>query len=266
MYTCLMPELPDLYVFSENLKKRILNKNIISVTIHNPRKIDAPGLFSEKLTGTTIQDIVRDGKELFFLLANENCFSVHLMLSGKFFICDKDAAEKINSKIFSLLFNDSQIFAVADFQQLCRVSLNPKASKAPDVLADAFTFEYFLSGLKRNAWKNIKAVLIDQNFVRGIGNAYVDEILWKADISPESVSGKIPEEKTRELYEAIPFIMKDAIQNIQKISPDIISGEERSFLSVHNPRKKYTDSGDKITVKTVAAKKTYFTDKQKLYT
>ena len=265
MYTCLMPELPDLYVFSVNLKKRILNKNINSVTIHNPRKIDRPNLFSEKLTGTNIQDIVRDGKELTFMLANGNCFSVHLMLSGKFFICDRETAEKINSKIFTLLFEDDQVFAVADFQQLCKVSLNPKASKAPDVMADTFTLQYFLGIIKKNAGKNIKAVLIDQNFMRGIGNAYVDEILWKADISPESVSGKIPEEKIKELYGAIPFIMNEAIKNIQKISPDIISGEERSFLSVHNPLKKYTDSGDKIIIKTVALKKTYFTDKQKKY-
>jgi formamidopyrimidine-DNA glycosylase len=47
--------------------------------------------------------------------------------------------------------------------------------------------------------------------------------------------------------------------------PDIISGEERSFLKVHNPRKKATDEGDRIIKKTVATKTTYFTDKQKLY-
>jgi formamidopyrimidine-DNA glycosylase len=154
---------------------------------------------------------------------------------------------------------------IADFQGLCRVTLNAKVPAVPDALSDAFTFEYFCGILKRNAGNNIKAVLIDQRLVRGIGNAYVDEILWKAGISPESVAGKIPEEKAEDLHEAIPFILKDAIQNIQKISPDIINGEERSFLKVHNRNKKFTDEGDKIIVKTVAAKTTYFTDKQKLY-
>jgi len=260
-----MPELPDLYVFSENLKKRILDKNISLVTVHNLRKIDTPKLFCEKLTGTTIQDIVRDGKELRFLLANDNCFSVHLMLSGKFFITSQNDAESIKSKIVSLTFSDAQTFVVADYQGLCRVTLNPKAANAPDALSDTFTFAYFSNALKKNAWKNIKAVLIDQNVVRGIGNAYVDEILWKANISPESVTGKIPEDKIKDLYEAIPFIFNDAIKNIRNISPDIINGEERSFLRVHNPRKKVTDEGDKIIVKTVASKTTYFTDKQKLY-
>ena len=266
-----MPELPDLHVFSENLKKRILNKNIASVVIYNSRKIETPNLFCEKLTGTSIKDIVRNGKELFFLLANDNCFSVHLMLNGKFFIIDpigqikQNDAENINSKIMGLCFNNDAVFVVADFQGLCKVTLNPKTPKAPDAMSEKFTFDYFCSALKKNAWKNIKAVLIDQNVVRGIGNAYVDEILWKADISPESAAGKIPEEKAKDLYEAIPYIFNDAIHNIQKLSPDIISGEERSFLRVHNPRKKHTDEGDKIIVKTIASKTTYFTDKQKLF-
>ena len=260
-----MPELPDLHIFSENLKKRILDKNISSAKVYNTRKIDTPDLFCKTLTGTSIQDIVRDGKELRFLLANNNCFNVHLMLNGKFFITPQNEVDKINGKITALFFEDDQALALADFQGLCKVTLNPRASKAPDALSGEFTLDYFSKALKRNQMKNIKAVLIDQNFVRGIGNAYVDEILWKADISPESVSLKIPEDKLKDLYEAIPFVLNDAIEKIRQISPDIISGEERSFLRVHNPRKKFTEEGDRIIVKEVASKKTYFTEKQKLY-
>ncbi|MDR0443929.1 MAG: hypothetical protein LBH44_11025 [Treponema sp.] len=260
-----MPELPDLHIFSHNLKKKILNKNITSVTVFDTRKIDTPNIFSEKLTGTNIRDIVREGKELHFLMANNNSFGVHLMLNGKLSIASKDEAGKINSKILGVCFEDTESLIVSDFQGLCKVTLNPKPSGVPDALSDTFTFEYFSGQIKKKARENIKAFLINQQIVRGIGNAYVDEILWKADISPESAAGKIPEEKLKDLYEAIPFIMNDAIQNIERISPDIISGEERSFLKVHNPRKKCTDEGDKIIVKTVATKKTYFTEKQQLF-
>jgi formamidopyrimidine-DNA glycosylase len=260
-----MPELPDLHIYALNLKKEIQNKYIASVAIFNSRKLDTPNIFCEKLTGTNIQDIVREGKELYFLLANQNTFSVHLMLHGKFFIINQNDTEKIGGKILALHFEDHSALVVADYDGLCRVSLNPRAAKAPDAMSDKFTQEYFTKIISKNALKNIKAVLIDQNVVRGIGNAYVDEILWKAGISPESVSGKIPEEKLTDLYKAIPFIMTWAIENIQKISPNIINGEERSFLNVHVPRKNNTDNGDKIIVKTIATKKTYFTDKQKLY-
>ena len=260
-----MPELPDLHVFAENLKKRILNKTIVSVTVYNTRKIATPEYYRQKMTGTSIHDIVRNGKELFFMLANGNCFSVHLMLSGQFLIVNQDEAENIKGKILGLGFDNSETLVVADLQNLCRVSWNPKVSGTPDAMSGKFTYKYFSNGLKKNEWGNIKALLIDQHFVRGIGNAYADEILWKADISPESVSGKIPEEKVKELYEAIPLVLNDAIQNIMKISPDIIGGEERSFLRVHNRDKKITDEGDKIIVKTIASKTTYFTEKQKKY-
>lgn len=261
-----MPELPDLHVFSENLKKRILNKTISSVTVYNTRKISTPNYYRDNMVGACICDITRDGKELFFKLTNDNCFSVHLMLSGQFFICNQDEAEKIKSKILGLGFDDSEIFVVADYQNLCRVSWNPKPSRTPDAMSPKFSFAYFSGGIKKNELRNIKALLIDQQFVRGIGNAYVDEILWKADISPESISGKIPDEKVKELYEAIPCVLNDAIQQIRKISPDIIGGEERSFLQVHNRNKKFTDEGDEIIIKTIATKTTYFTDKQKIYT
>jgi formamidopyrimidine-DNA glycosylase len=260
-----MPELPDLHIFSLNLKKRILHKTIASVAVYNTRKINTPNIFCEILTGTSIKDIVREGKELHFLLANHKSFGVHLMLSGKFSIANQHEAEKISSKIVGLFFEDGEALIISDFQWLCKVALNPRPPKTPDALSDTFTFAYLVSQIKKNAGKNIKAVLIDQKVVRGIGNAYIDEILWKANISPESVAGKIPEEKLKGLFQAIPFILNDAIRNIQKIAPDIISGEERSFLKVHQPRKKCTDDGDAIIVKTVAGKKTYFTERQTLF-
>jgi len=260
-----MPELPDLHVYSENLEKLILNKTIVSVTVYDIRKIATPSLFSEKLQNASIRSIVREGKELHFMLTNGNSFGVHLMLSGKFFVAAQDDVGKINSKIAALFFEDKQAFIINDYQGLCKVTLNPRVSKVPDALSPTFTFEYLKGIAKKNPWKNVKAVLIDQHIVRGIGNAYVDEILWKADISPQSVLGKIPEEKLKELYEAIPLVLNDAIHNIRKIKPDLINGEERSFLQVHNPNKTLTDNGDRIIVKTVASKKTYFTDKQKLF-
>jgi formamidopyrimidine-DNA glycosylase len=267
-----MPELPDLHVFAGNLSKRILNKNILSVTVYDTRKIATPDYYRQKLTGTFINEIERNGKELFFKLANKNCFSVHLMLSGRFFIGNRDEAEMIKSKIIGLCFDDGgrgmdsgENFVVSDIQGLCRVSLNPGPPGTPDAMSPKFTWEYFLRAIKKSAYGNIKALLIDQKFVRGIGNAYADEILWKAGISPESFSGKIPEEKLRTLYEAIPFVFNDAIENIQRLAPEIISGEERSFLRVHNRDKKTTDECDRIIVKTIAGKTTYFTDNQTPY-
>ena len=76
---------------------------------------------------------------------------------------------------------------------------------------------------------------------------------------------RIPEARLTELYTAVAEVLNDAIANIERISPDIISGEERSFLKVHNSRKRVTDEGDKILVQKIAAKTTYYTERQQLF-
>lgn len=261
-----MPELPDLQVFSKNLNNRIINKKIVITEVFNRAKVNNSSDWVRSSTvGSQIVSIVRRGKELFFELDNANVFSVHLMLSGKFEICSASEVDSIKYKILSLIFEDGQALVISDYQSMCRVNFNPKLSNVPDALGESFTLEYLLGVMQKNSRKNIKALLIDQNIIKGIGNAYVDEILWKANISPESIAGKIPNEIIKELHDAVLFILTEAIANIERISPDIISGEERSFLKVHNPGKKVTDEGDRILVKIIATKKTYYTDKQQLY-
>lgn len=261
-----MPELPDLQVFSKNLKKQISNKKIVSVEVFNKAKLNIDtNVVESKLLETKIVDIVREGKELYFQLDNNDVFSVHLMLNGKFDICSSDEIPDIKYKILSMSFEDEQALVVSDFQGLCKITFNPARTDVPDALGESFTFEYLLKAVNNNRRKNAKAFLINQDIIKGIGNAYADEILWKANISPESTIGKIPEEKLEVLYDAISYILKDAIINIEKIAPDIISGEERSFLKVHNSKKKQTDEGEEILIKKIASKTTYYTEKQQLF-
>lgn len=261
-----MPELPDLQIFSKNLRKKVSNKKIVSAEVFNKSKLNVDAsVVKSKLLETKIVDIVREGKELYFQLENNDVFSIHLMLNGKFDICDSNKVPNIKYKILSISFEDEQALVVADFQGLCKVTFNPTMTDVPDALGETFTFEYLLNAVNNNRRKNIKAFLINQDIIKGIGNAYADEILWKANISPESTVGKIPEENLKELFDAISYILKDAIVNIEKISPDIISGEERSFLKVHNSKKKQTDEGEEILIKKIASKTTYYTEKQQLF-
>lgn len=261
-----MPELPDLQVFSNNLGSLITHKEIVSVDVNNPRKVNISGNEAQAvLAGSQIVDIIRDGKELFFHTDNKKVFSVHLMLNGKFDVCDTSLLSGIKYKILSINFADRQSFVISDFQGLCKVEFDPIVSNVPDALGSNFTFEYLLATASKNSRKNIKAFLINQDVVKGIGNAYADEILWHANISPESTVGKIPEGKLHDLYNAISHVLSDAIYNIKKINPDIISGEERSFLKVHNSKKQYTEEGDPIIIKKIASKTTYYVERQELF-
>ena len=106
---------------------------------------------------------------------------------------------------------------------------------------------------------------IDQSIVRGIGNAYADEILWQAKISPKSAVGKIPDYVIEELLASIKSVLTEAVEEIKKISPKIISGEVRDFLRIHHPDRSESPTGHRIIKQQVASKTTYFTAEQVLY-
>ena len=261
-----MPELPDLEVFKDNIFKRLTSKRLRDVNVYNHQKVIMPQeTFNEELKGRELIAINRFGKELLFDFAEGRVISAHLMLSGRIaIVSDANAAANIRYKIFSMNFeNESLVFS--DIGSLCTIKYKPRRDGAPDAFGADFTPEYFYNIARKKAAMNIKAFLIDQKIVKGIGNAYVDEILWHARVSPHSVVGKIPTDAMAGIYDAIRTVLKNAIVSIKTIAPDIISGEERSFLQVHTKTKKQTETGFPIRIERIASKTTYFTDEQILY-
>lgn len=261
-----MPELPDLTLYAKNLRAQVLDKSITTVDVYNQRKVNVPGAaFKQALQNAQITAINRDGKELFFSLSNGKTFAVHLMLSGRFTLLPYLDTHSVNAKIITVAFDGGEALVVSDRQGMCRVTLNPRPTGVPDAMSDKFTYVYFQRLIKLKPRLNIKAFLIDQQIVRGIGNAYVDEILYHADIAPQSITGKIPEEALQRLYASIEWVLTDALGQLERINPDAIAGEERSFLRVHHPKKKATDRGEEIVCAEVAGKRTYFVRSQQLY-
>lgn len=261
-----MPELPDLQVFSKNIFSRVGNKTIREIAVYDKKKVNMPLAEIESAwVQKQIADITRIGKELYFHSTADGLFSVHLMLKGGFQICNANILNDVKFRIFSLTFCDDSALVISDPQRLAKVTFNPEDSVVPDALGESFSYDYFLDAVKRNARKNIKAFLIDQDIVKGIGNAYADEILWSANVSPESMTGKISEDYLLKIYNAIKEVLENAIESIVLLSPDIISGEERRFLKVHNPDREFTEDGDKILIKKIASKTTYYTEKQILF-
>ena len=162
-----------------------------------------------------------------------------------------------------LLFDDGQKLTLTDFQKAATPTLNPEPKDAPDALDTKVDFT-FLKQLLQAKKAVVKNILLDQHIIRGIGNAYADEILWDARISPFSISNKIPEAKIKDLATSIQSVLKHAEHQILKENPDIISGEVRDFLNVHHTRKKETPTGAAIHIK-AGTRKTYYTDEQELF-
>jgi formamidopyrimidine-DNA glycosylase len=111
----------------------------------------------------------------------------------------------------------------------------------------------------------IKKLLLDQQVIRGIGNAYADEILWEAGISPFSIASLIPPEKVKLLHRSIARVMKQAQKEIVRREPGIIAGEIRDFLKIHNSKLESSPTGGRILVDTTGGRKTYYTAEQTLY-
>jgi len=260
-----MPELPDLEVFKGNIFKKLSSKKLIDVTVYNHQKVTRPQEYlNDELRVKELVAINRFGKELLFDFADGKVIAAHLMLNGKIAIVQTELAPNIKFKIFALNFENETI-AFSDMGGLCTIKYKPVSDGVPDAFGADFTLDYFLNIARKKTNVNIKAFLIDQKVVKGIGNAYVDEILWHARVSPHSVVGRIPADVMAEIYNAIGTVLNAAIVSIKATASDIISGEERRFLQVHTKLKKQTETGFPIIIERIASKTTYYTKEQALY-
>jgi formamidopyrimidine-DNA glycosylase len=258
-----MPELPDLQVFSQNLDRELKGKKVKEIEVPNSKKLNVPVKeLQETLEGKTISKVKREGKELHIDFSGGDVLGLHLMLHGQLFLTD-EGTEKKNS-IIALHFNDNRQLTLTDYQGAATPTLNPKIKDSPDAMSDEVNYEFLKKALEKKR-TNIKTFLLDQNMIRGIGNAYADEILWEAKIAPLSVCNKIPDDRIKALAKAIKEVLRDAEKQIKKSNPDIISGEVRDFLKIHNSKKKESPGGAAIHHEMLNSRITYYTDEQELY-
>lgn len=258
-----MPELPDLEAYSKNLEKSLSNKSVKEVIVYKPGKLNVGKKeINDALDSTKVTTCRRDGKEMLLLFDNGQVVSIHLMLEGKFNVTPD--IESVNFKMFAFDLGD-MFLVISDPRGWAKMELSPEEPVTPDALSADFTFEYFMGKIKEKKSKNIKAFLIDQDIIRGIGNAYVDEILWEAKISPASKAGRIPDEVVQRLYKSIRAVLTRSVKEILEINPNVVNGEIRDFMRVHRKDKDKCPNGYSIITKKIASKTTYYTEEQEVF-
>ncbi|QXE90658.1 Fpg/Nei family DNA glycosylase [Geomonas subterranea] len=260
-----MPELPDLTVYAENLAKALTGKRVHKAAYHQRGKLNvAETELCDAVAGAELTGVERAGKQVAFRFGNGNIVRVHLMLTGGFVLTDAGRLDRLRYPVLTVTFDDGSVLGVADEKGWASVALNPGEEKdAPDALA--VTAEQLEQLCRKKPKTLIKALLLDQAQIGGIGNAYADEILWTARISPKSPAGKLPPEAVRALADAIPQVLEDAIAELRKRHPDMVSGEYREFLKVHRPELKSSPTGARIIKENVQSKRTYYTEEQQLF-
>ena len=255
-----MPELPDIAVFTFNLNKIFAGKKIDKVKVVNGSKLkDKPKELTSNLQGKTLTEVYRSGKEMRYKFNDGTLLGMHLMLTGDVFVFEKK--NEHHSTIIEIYFNNEKGIALTDRMKNANVKLNPEDKDGIDALE--VNYKSLKKILDRKA--NIKNILLDQNAIRGIGNAYSDEILWETKISPFSKGNAIPDEKIKELAKNIRKVFKNATAYIKKNYPGKIQGEVRDFLKIHTKKKEKSPTGKPIKIVDKGMLKTYYTDEQVLY-
>ena len=258
-----MPELPDLEVFSANLNRELKGRVLKEVKVSAKAKLNVTKRkLTQALKGQRLAKVYREGKMLYFSFDNENVLALHMMLRGKLYRVEDSKPAPYT--LFEFTFEGDKKIGLADYQGSAHAVLNPEETDVPDALDKEVNQKFWKEKLQSRA--GIKNLLLDQHIVRGIGNAYADEILWECGISPFSSSNKIPADAIKRLTKAVPKVIKHAVKQIRKEAPKIIGGEIRDFLLVHNAKRKKSPGGAAIKVTIKGGRKTYYTNEQQLFT
>jgi len=221
-----MPELPEIEIVKRSLLKMVNRAKISSIKINNNSlryKID--NKFSQKLTGEKILKISRRSKYLIFHF-KKKLLLIHLGMSGKFFIFRKkdnklfktsfyynlNILKKHNHIYFFLnnglilIYNDVRRFGFFKlYGNLEQKDIFFLKKLGPEPFSTLFNSKYFKNFLK-NKKKNIKNLLMDQRFVSGLGNIYVNEVLFLSKINP-----------LKPCYDLTAKDIKSLIFNIKKV-------------------------------------------------
>jgi formamidopyrimidine-DNA glycosylase len=212
-----LPELPEVETIRRELEPEILGLKIVSIELlweKTLKKISADE-FNRMLGGAVIIGLERRGKYLIFKTDREGGFAVHFRMTGSIVTGSEDddlpsycrAVIKMDNNL-NLFFTDLRKFGSIEMLESCQPALD---KLGPEPLEDLFTPEVLktvLAGRK----SPVKAVLLDQQNIAGIGNMYADEALFRARINPLEPAQNLDQRQILSLHSAIQFVLRQAIE------------------------------------------------------
>ena len=262
-----MPELPEVEVVKKSLKKTICNLTIKNIEIRNKYlryRIDVK--LMKKMIKSKILSITRRSKYILINLSNNFTIMFHLGMTGKIIIVDAKKNKyktsfyynivdnkpshdhlifKFNKNLL-LIYNDVRKFGFIKILQTKKINSNFHIkSLGPEPLTKKFNLYYFLKNIKKRK-TFLKDLLMNQKFVSGLGNIYVNEAIFLSKISPKSRVNKISNDQIRLLILNIKKILKKAIYEGGSSIKDFnnTKGKKGNFQQFFNV---YDRDGEKCT-------------------
>ncbi len=214
-----MPELPEVENVRRSLESLVVGKTISSVDVRLPRIIRTPDdiqQFQIELIGCTIRGVGRRGKYLLFDVSPYTLVS-HLRMEGQYRLAEAGDEEAPHTHVV-FRFTDGTELRYRDVRQFGTMDLLAPGQPGPEGLAalgpEPFDPLFDATAFYRRIHRRtapIKAVLLDQTVVAGLGNIYVDESLFRARIHPLLPANRVTKKQCAELLEAIRAVLQEAI-------------------------------------------------------
>ena len=204
-----MPELPEVETVVRSIAP-LVGRRIVSAEFRCRRVLRGadPNALAARIRGRRIAGVRRYGKFILVSLEGGGYLVVHLGMTGRLLLGGPEG--KHTHAVLTLdrgvlLYDDSRRFGCIQFSEEFpeRVAkLGPEPLEVP--------FEDFAAALKRRQTR-VKALLLNQSFLRGLGNIYADEALFRAGIHPLAVAARLRGDRARRLHEAIVAVLTEAI-------------------------------------------------------
>jgi formamidopyrimidine-DNA glycosylase len=250
-----MPELPEVETVRAGLKQLLVGHAIISEHHDTPKGFpNSPGDVSQFLIGAKAVDVRRRAKVLMIDLDSEYTLVIHLKMTGQLVYRGSEnfGAGHPNDSLIgklpdrstrvqlgldngaTLFFNDQRKFGWMRLLPTVEVpNIDFMKKVGPEPLEDAFTAKILYDRLQRRKNTSIKAAILDQTVLAGIGNIYADESLWGAKIHPSTLVKNVSKSKIQILFKEIQFVLRLSIEKG--------GSTDRNYVNAEGKRGSYID-------------------------
>ncbi len=243
-----MPELPEVETVRRGLQQFLPGKQVVTVTFDWPKSFpNAQADVEQFFVGASITSVRRRAKVLMIDLNTKHTLVIHLKMTGQLVYRggpERFGAGHPNDSLIGALpdkstrvvitFKDGSQLFFNDFRKFGWMKLFPTVevpnidffkTVGPEPLSTDFTQTIFRERLHRRANTNIKAVLLDQTVIAGVGNIYADESLWGAKLHPQTVVKNISTRKLNKLYEELRYVLALAIEKGGSTDKNYVNAE-----------------------------------------
>jgi formamidopyrimidine-DNA glycosylase len=251
-----VPELPEVETVRRGLSELIIGKVVAGALNDTPKSFpNTESDVRQFLVGSEVTAVRRRAKVLMIDLSGDYSLVIHLKMTGQLVFVSKDArfgAGHPNDSLVNalpdkstrvtieftdgsqLFFNDQRKFGWVKLMPSAEIPNLPFMQKVgPEPLEEDFTVKQFAERLKRRGRTNIKAAILDQSVVAGVGNIYADESLWGAKIHPKRLVETITPAEYKKLYTELREVMNLSIEKG--------GSSNRNYVNAEGKRGSYMD-------------------------